>query len=157
MSQGPTGRIAALSLFFVIGNLWGPIGMLPAAAQAPAALSETQDVNAVPGVVVEIVQCKREAGVLSIRLRLRNTNEKSTYVPFGRDYDLFYVTAGNKKYFVLRDSEKAPLATPEHDTTIPQGGSYIWYAKYPAPPDEVKKISYYTSITAPFEDIPVSD
>jgi hypothetical protein len=33
----------------------------------------------------------------------------------------------------------------------------VWYAKYPAPPAEVKKVSYYTRATPPFEDVPVSD
>ena len=149
--------IAVLALLCSLVGLGMPDAILPAAAQAPATLSEAQDVNGAPGVVAEIAQCKREGGVLSIRMRFRNTGEKQVYVPFGHNYDLFYVTAGSKKYFVLRDSEKAPLATPAPDTNIPKGGSYVWYAKYPAPPEDVKKINFYTPLTPPFEDIPVSD
>lgn len=117
--------------------------------------------------VAEIVQCKREGGVLSIRMRLRNTSdaEASLNLITKGNYDQYYVTAGSKKYFVLRDSDKAPLANPitsdvatsAVQATIPKGGSFVWYAKYPAPPDEVKKITYYTPITTPFEDVPVSD
>jgi hypothetical protein len=141
----------------------------PAIAQGPAggALSEAQEVNGVSGVVAEIVQCKREGGVLSIRMRLRNTSdaEASLNLITKGNYDQYYVTAGSKKYFVLRDSDKAPLANPitsdvatgAVQATIPKGGSFVWYAKYPAPPDEVKKITYYTPITTPFEDVPVSD
>jgi hypothetical protein len=141
----------------------------PAIAQAPAggALSEAQNVNGVSGVVAEIIQCKREGGVLSIRMRLRNTSdaEVSLNLISKSNYDQYYVTAGSKKYFVLRDSEKAPLANPITTdaytgavrATIPKGGSFVWYAKYQAPPDEVKKINYYTPVTAPFEDVPVSD
>jgi hypothetical protein len=138
----------------------------PAAAQtAPGALSEAQDVNGATGVVVEMVQCKRDSGVLSIRMRIRNTSDATVEVKVlasGDWYDRYYVTAGSKKYFVLRDSEKTPLANPPTSygalsVEIPKGGTYIWYAKYQAPPAEVKKINYYTPITAPFEDIPVTD
>jgi hypothetical protein len=77
-------------------------------------------------------------------------------------YDRYYVTAGSKKYFVLRDSEKTPLANPPTSygalsVEIPKGGTYIWYAKYQAPPAEVKKINYYTPISPPFEDISITD
>ena len=37
------------------------------------------------------------------------------------------------------------------------GGSYIWWAKYPAPPTAIKKISYYTPITPPFDDVPITE
>jgi hypothetical protein len=144
------------------------VSIIPTAAQTPAggALSEPQDVNGASGLVAEIVQCKRAGSVLSVRMRLRNTgSEKKLYLKLvhGGNYDGYYLVAGNKKYFVLRDSEKTPLANPTNtfskdvETTIQKGGSFIWYAKYPAPPNEVKKITYYTPITAPFEDIPVSE
>lgn len=143
------------------------VSVVPVAAQTPAggALSESQDVNGAPGVVAEIVQCKREGGVLSIRMRLRNTGSEKSYLKMvhGGSYDGYYLVAGNKKYFILRDSEKTPLANPTNtfgkdvETTIPTGGSFVWYAKYPAPPNEVKKITYYTPITPPFEEIPVSE
>ena len=143
----------------------------PVMAQAPSgALSDPQDVNGAAGVVAEIVQCKREGGVLSIRMRLRNTGNAAAQVRLTShgNYDPYYVTAANKKYLVLRDSEQMPLASPvnwrasEPDfagvmADLPKGGSFTWYAKYPAPPAEVKKITYYTPITPPFEDVPISD
>ena len=129
----------------------------PAAAQGAAVVSEAQDVNGSPGLVAEIVQCKREGGVLSIRMRLRNTGDKSTGVLFRVKDDRFYITGASKKYLVLRDSEKTPLATSDDSTSIAKGASYVWYAKYPAPPAEVKKVTFYTPFTAPFEDIPIAD
>ena len=143
-----------------------PLRIAQAAAQtAPAALSEAQDVNGATGVVAEMVQCKRDSGVLSIRMRLRNTGDAAVEVKVlasGDWYDRYYVTAGSKKYFVLRDSEKTPLANPPTSygalsVEISKGGTYIWFAKYPAPPADVKKINYYTPITPPFEDIPITD
>ncbi len=143
----------------------------PAVAQtAPAALSEAQEINGAPGVVAEIVQCKRDAGVLSIRMRLRNTGSEDASITLvgSGNYDQYYVTAGSKKYFILRDTEKVPLASPINHragepafagvvANLPKGGSYTWYAKYPAPPVDVKKINYYTPITVPFEDVPIND
>jgi hypothetical protein len=143
----------------------------PVKAQSPVgALSDAMDVNGATGVVAEIMQCKREGGVLSIRMRLRNTGSEDTSVTLvgGGNYDQYYVTAGGRKYLVLRDAEKMPLASPINHragepafagvvANLPKGGSYTWYAKYPAPPIDVKKIIYYTPITVPFEDIPVSD
>ena len=114
-------------------------GAAPAVAQAtPAAISDAQDVNGVAGVVAEIVQCKRDSGVLSIRMRLRNTGDDQVNVSLIHlgNYDQYYFTAGSKKYFVLRDSEKTPLATQINASdssvvvTIAKGGSYVWYAKY---------------------------
>ena len=138
----------------------------PALAQtARGALTEAQDVNGVPGVVAEITQCKRDNGMLSIRMRLRNTGaaDVSNWRLVNDNIDQFYLVAANKKYLVLRDSEKTPLATAftgayrTLDISIPKGGAYTWYAKYPAPPDDTKKISFYTPLTPPFEDIPVSE
>ena len=160
-----TRRMFAVSVAMLLGGSINSSFLIRSAeAQAPEALSEAQDVDGAPGVVAEIVQCKREAGVLSIRMRFRNTGDKDITVPAIHDnnYDQYYVTAGSKKYFVLRDSDKTPLANPENEYggmhfDIPKGGSTVWYAKYPAPPDEVKKVSFYTPLTPPFEDIPVSD
>jgi hypothetical protein len=35
--------------------------------------------------------------------------------------------------------------------------TWTWWAKYPAPPAEVKSVSYFTSVAPPFEDIPITD
>jgi len=37
------------------------------------------------------------------------------------------------------------------------GGSYQWYAKYPAPPASVKSLTFYTRWTPPFDDVPITD
>jgi len=158
--------LGAAGLAVLTGPEDAPLRIAQAAAQtAPSAISEAQDVNDAAGVVAEIVQCKRDsAGVLSIRMRFRNTGnaEVTLGVIKGANYDQYYVTGGNKKYFVLRDSEKIPLANPFNDGSwvsakIPKGGTFTWFAKYPAPPAEVKKINYYTPLTTPFEDVPITD
>jgi hypothetical protein len=131
-------------------------------APAPAPLA-VQDTNQ-PGVVAELVECKRKDGVLTVKVRFRNggAEDASFYLVSSSDYDKQYVTAGSKKYFVLRDSEKTPLASVADAggnvrVPLPAGASWTWWAKYPAPPAEVTEIAYFTSAGAPFEDVPVTD
>jgi hypothetical protein len=150
--------IAATGAIVVAG-----LGMARSPALAQADVIQSQDTNE-SGVVAEITQCKRKDGVLTIKMRLRNTSQQDirVHVIESRGYDEYYVTAGDKKYFILKDTENVPLA-PQTDgggsltPKIDKGGTYTWWAKYPAPPADVKSVSYYTSISAPFEDIPITD
>jgi hypothetical protein len=141
------------------------LGLAGAAlAGAQTAPLQTQDTNTA-GVVAELTECRRSEGVLSIKVRLRNTGEASATVPLihGHNYDAYYVVAAGKKYFVLRDSEKTPLAVAptSYDGSVSaglkKGGIFLWWAKYPAPPPDVKKVTYVMPLGAPFENVPVSD
>ncbi|MBI4466691.1 MAG: hypothetical protein HY656_04615 [Acidobacteria bacterium] len=136
-----------------------------AAAQAakPAEPLQVQETNQA-GLVAEFTECKRKEGVLTIKVRLRNTSAQDVgvYVVSSRNYDDFYVMAAGKKYFVLQDSEKTPLAVAASGggsvyASISKGGTWTWWAKYPAPPASVKKVNYIWPLGAPFEDIPVTD
>jgi len=159
--------VAIVSLLFGIAALPSIACHQARAQTTPTALTEPQDVNGHPGLVMELTQCKLDGNMLSIRLRIRNTSTtdvKGWAFVENRVYiDQFYVLAANKKYLVLRDTDKVPLATPgTHDSgwaldvEVPANGTYTWYAKYPAPPPDVKKISFYTPYTLPFEDVPIS-
>jgi hypothetical protein len=151
-----------LSFVMLLGCVAGAFKALPATAQAANPI-QSQETNKA-GIIAELIECKREDGVMTIRLRLRNTTEQAVRVTLinGRNYDVYYVTAGNKKYFVLRDSEKNPL-TPladsggDLDVSLAKGDTYVWWAKYPAPPADVKKVSYYTPLTPPFDNVPIQD
>jgi hypothetical protein len=133
----------------------------PALAQTPAIQSQDSNIS---GIVAEITECKRQEGVLTVRLRFRNTTDKTEVVEVirGRNYDSYYLTAASKKYFILRDTEKVPLA-PAMDGSgnvraeIAAKGAYVFWARFPAPPADVKKISYYTPLTPPFDNIPITD
>jgi hypothetical protein len=133
----------------------------PASAQTPAIVAS--DTN-VAGVVAEVTECKRKEGVLSLKLRFRNTGatEADFNLIEGRNHDKLYVTAADKKYFVLRDSEKTPVSAQEDAfgnlrVKLAPGASWTWWAKYPAPPPEIEAVSYYTTVGPPIEDIPVTD
>jgi hypothetical protein len=134
-----------------------------ATAPAPAGALATQDTN-VPGIAADFTECKRKEGVLSVKLRFRNTSSAETAVPVisARNYEAFYVAAANKKYFILKDSEGTYL-TPSGDgfgnlsVHLPTNQQYTWWAKFPAPPADVKKVTLMTPLAPPFEDIPVTD
>jgi len=148
------------STAFVGTILLGPgTGVRPARADD---VIQSQDTN-IGGIVAEITQVKRKEGVLTIKMRLRNSGNDKVYtvvVDSGGGYDKYYLTAGDKKYFILRDTEKKPLAAGDGDTvnpTIEKGATYTWWAKFAAPPADVKSITVYTPISAPFEDLPITD
>src|SRR5438552_1845266 len=79
----------------------------PAAPQAAAtAAIQSQDTN-IAGIVAELTDCTRKDGVLTIKVRLRNTSTATIEVAVFQalsDLRKFYVTAENKKYFILADS-----------------------------------------------------
>ena len=150
----------------LLGGLAGAAFMAAGGARVwaqDADVIQSQDTN-IGGIVTEIIQCKRKNGVLTIKMRLRNTSDKKKGVSItdgSAAYDKYYLTAGDKKYFILRDSEKVPLATQDNgnyvNPDIDKDDTFTWWAKYPAPPADVKTITFYTGLTAPFEDLPITD
>jgi len=134
----------------------------PAAEQA--GVIQTQEAND-EGVVGELIVCRRSEGVLTIKVRFRNNSDKAVTLTFihwgsvGLDVPKFYVTAGNKKYFVLKDTDGTVLSSnsSNSDASLAPGKTFLWWGKYPAPPADVKKINFMMPITTPFEDVPISD
>jgi hypothetical protein len=137
----------------------------PPAAQ-PADVIQSQDAS-VDGIVAELTACQRSEGVLTIKIRFRNTSDKPGKLTFtnwnasGQDNPKFYVTAGNKKYFMLADSDGTVLSTNSTgngvDANIAPGKTFLWWAKYPAPPADVKKINFMMPVASPFDDVPITD
>jgi len=114
--------------------------------------------------MADVTECTRKDGVLSVKVRFRNTasEKKNLTLIDARNYEKYYLTAASKKYFILKDSEGTYL-TPEANgfgnlgVGLDPGGQYTWWAKYPAPPAEVKAVTLYTFVAPPLEDIPVSE
>jgi hypothetical protein len=137
----------------------------PPAAQSPDVI-QTQDAN-VDGVVAELTQCQRSEGVLTIKVRFRNNADKERHLVFthwnaaGSDNPKFYVTAGNKKYFLLADSDGTVLSINStgngFEASLDPGKTFIWWGKYPAPPADVKKINFMMPVTTPFDAVPITD
>jgi hypothetical protein len=68
-----------------------------------------------------------------------------------------YTVAQGKKYLALQDSAGSYVAADPILTAIRPGDSIPWWAKFPAPPADVKAISLYIPIASPFEDLPITD
>jgi len=142
----------------------------PAAQGSPAAQAsdviQTQDAN-VDGVAAEITQCQRSEGVLTIKVRFRNNADKERHIEFthwnaaASDNAKFYVTAGNKKYFLLADADGTVLSTNANgngvDAHVDPGKTTIWWGKFGAPPADVKKINFMMPVSTPFEAVPITD
>ena len=144
-----------------------PASSSPAqSAAAPGAgVIQSQDTNS-SGVVGELTEAKRSDGVLTIKIRFRNTGTQRSSVSFTewnapRDNEKFYVTAGEKKYFMLKDSDGTYLSTNSSQNGLAiqlnPGETFTWWAKYPAPPAEATKFNFVTPVASPFEDVPITD
>jgi hypothetical protein len=118
----------------------------------------------VEGIVAEVIESTRKEGVLTVRVRFRNTGAKDVkflLVHSGR-YDDNYLSAGKVKYTIIRDEKNYPVATPTDgggwvEPRIAKGKSWNWWAKFPAPPADQKKYSLYLKVGPPIDDVPIID
>lgn len=120
---------------------------------------QSQDTN-ISGVVAELIECKSKEGVLTVKVRFRNISGSKVWLSIDThhgSYEGFYITAENKKYFILRDSDDAPLA-PKYlgGVNLEKDQTHSWWAKFPAPPSKVKKIDLLMPQVLPFEEIPIT-
>jgi hypothetical protein len=152
----------AASTALILGIALGAPGAL-----AQVAAIQSQDTNTA-GITADIVEAKRSDQVLSVKIRLKNSDAKPARVKVyetspQRKIDGFYVQAEGKKYLALRDTEKVALAVAADSydgtltPTIAPGGTFTFWAKYPAPPASIKKFSFYWPLGSPFDDVPITD
>ena len=119
----------------------------------------------VDGVTAEITEALRKEGVLTVKMRLRNTGSAAAKVQITYDWndvDKWYAVAGSTKFLILKDSKNVPLMvqTNNYGTLTPEikaGGSFLFWAKYPAPPADARKFTFYNPLTPPIEDVAISD
>ncbi len=120
---------------------------------------QVQEVNA-PGLQAELTEVTRKDGVLTVKIRFRNTGTDALHHSFNTGhgaYDRFYVTAGTQKYFVLKDTEGEPLAPKYLDVNLDPGATSTWWAKFPAPPASENSIDLVIPDAPPFEDVAIAD
>jgi hypothetical protein len=156
-------RISLGCLLLIGATLFAGIGL--AQAQEPKAGGPLASIELdVPGVVAEVFESTRKDEVLTVRVRFRNTGAQAlsfNLADAGR-YDDQYITAAQTKYPVLRDSRGYVVATPmdpggDLTARIPAGGTWNWWAKFPAPPAGVNAYTLYLKVGPPIEDIPIID
>lgn len=133
-------------------------------AQAQDKPLQVQDAN-LEGVKAELTEVSRREGVVTVKIRYRNTGSaRVTLKLIGSppDVDKYYLIAGSTKMLPLRDSQKVPVMTPmsihgELQPDLKANASFLFWAKYPAPPATVKKVSIYTPLSPPFDEVPISE
>lgn len=152
-----------------VGTATTPASMVPPApAAARAAAIATAD-GETPGVRAEVTELKRTSGgTVSLKFAMINDSDKPvsfgyTFVDPAHDIkDIGGIggihlidPVGKKKYFVARDSESNCVCS-QKVADIPKGGRANLWAKFPAPPDDVQRISIVIPHFSPMDDVPLS-
>lgn len=147
-------KLLFLSLLIAAASAWAqknarPIAVVPIKLQ---------------GIVAEVVESARADGVLSLRIRLRNTGDKpvSVRVVEAGEFNTNYVSAESRKYLILHSPGGKHAASPADGsgnvgTSLKQGESWTWWAKFPAPPRHVRTYTYYWPLGDPIERLPIRD
>jgi hypothetical protein len=141
------------------------VGLGAAPAQTPKSSKPLASAELdVPGIGAEVIDSTRREGVLTVRVRFRNTGDKpvSLNLASAGQYDSNYITAAETKYPVARDSNGYVVATPmdpggDLTASIAKGGTWNWWAKFPAPPAGVKTYALYLKVGPPIEGVPIID
>lgn len=153
-------------------------GTGPAAVAAPAAPQAAAPSGLPPiasadgelaGVRVEVTELKRSSGgTLNLKFAMINDSDESvsfgySFVDKAHDNTDFggiggvhlIDPVGKKKYFVARDSENKCLCSQKVSDVPKRGRTNLW-AKFPAPPDDVERISIVVPHFSPMDDVPLS-
>jgi hypothetical protein len=117
------------------------------------------------GVSVELTSVTRGDGdTITIKFKYTNSGSKAAKIfdlgQFGGDNmaaHIYYVDGKNKKkYLVVKDAEGNAVASTLRYLEIEAGASRGGWAKFPAPPAGVDKITVYLPGAPPFESVTIS-
>ena len=151
------GQVAAVAAAPTSAPAAAAAGALPAIATADGETS---------GVRVEVTELKRSSGG-TVNLKFAMINDSDAAVSFGysfvdKDHEVTDFSGiggvhlvdpvGKKKYFVARDSENKCLCSQKVQDIAPGKRANLW-AKFPAPPDDVQKISIVVPHFVPMDDV----
>ena len=139
----------------------------PPALQAAAKSALATSDGAKPGSRVEVQELKRVSGG-TVMLRFTMINDADTSLNVGYDFgagstgDVSTVAGvhliepvGKKKYLVVRDTEnKCDCSRGVRDVAA-KSRANLW-ARFPAPPDNVEKITVIVPHFSPMDDVPIS-
>jgi hypothetical protein len=158
-AQSPPATLAKTGA----ANTPGPTSSAPSVAVIASADGEKA------GTRVDITELKRSSdNTLTLKFVMVNDSDKE--LGFGYDFgdkaneikDFASIGgvnlvdgAGKKKYFVVRDTENNCVCSRDLKDMPPRGRANLW-AKFPAPPDNVQKISIVIPHFGPIDDAPIS-
>jgi len=134
----------------------------PASPQATAPVPIAVEQHAKSGIEIALMEVRRTSGnTVTVRWQYRNTGTSGLNVDeLWNGYSIadrvYLIDPGNKKkYLVVRDAENTPIASDHRDNHIPAGKSTGAWARFPAPPADVTKITVAIPSAPPFEDVPI--
>jgi len=138
----------------------------PPLAQSAASPSTPVPVDGdLPGVKIALNELKRTSSTVTLKFTVFNTSGKTFQTQGVFDGDQYHryrhVAAihlidgeSKKKYFVVTDSDGTPLCS-NNILDIAAGSQITLWAKFPAPPNEVRKITVEIPHFVPFEDVAI--
>lgn len=122
----------------------------------------------IPGLSIEVTELKRSSGgTLTLKFVMVNNSEEEirfggTYGAGGGNADDYTVSGthlidavNKKKYLVVRDTGNQCVCS-KVERAVPVGERMNLWAKFPAPPEDVKVISVMVLHFAPMDDVPIS-
>ena len=146
-----------------------PATTTSAPAPAPAGVIASTD-GEKPGTHIDITELKRTSGG-TVNLKFTITNTSNEKLSMGASYLGDHTVSGDyyrgvsgihlidpvnkKKYFVVTDNDKNCLCSKEAPDVDPGGKLNLW-AKFPAPPPEVAKVTIEIPHFAPIDDVTIS-
>ncbi len=131
-----------------------------AVAAAPIAVSEGET----PGQRLEIQELKFvSGGALMLKFTVINDSDQPSRILGGIQSaeawsaDVVYLVdvPGKKKYLLVRDADNHCVCSRGLDNLAPKASANLW-AKFPAPPDDVKKIGVVVPHFVPADDVPIA-
>lgn len=138
--------------------------VFPASSPSDSPLATTE--GDVPGLKIAINELKRTSNTVTLKFTVYNGTDKSFSSQGVFDGDDFHRyrhlggvhlidTQSKKKYFVVTDSDGKVLSSNDFPDIAPRSQIMVW-AKFPAPPDDVQKITVEIPHFVPLEDVPIS-
>jgi hypothetical protein len=116
-----------------------------------------------PGITADITEFRRKGNTLTAKIRFINKGSQETVVHVHFDEMSLIDTANAKKYEALKDEKgnyiagvRAGYKDQWYDSIGPGQSMSVW-AKFPAPPPEVKSVTLQMEKTPPFEDMAIQD
>jgi hypothetical protein len=133
----------------------------PAPTPSSNALPSTQ--GEFPGLTLTVQELKRSSNALTLKFVLQSKGGMAFGYDFGEGGKEFgsiggihLIDAANKKkYFVVRDADGSCVCSRDI-ANIAAGSQSVLWAKFPAPPDDVQKITVEVPHFPPIEDVPIT-
>ena len=130
---------------------------------APAAEPIATTDGETPGERLQVQVLKLASGALTLKFTIINDSDKDSRVlggigsaePWTADGAYLVDAPGKKKYLVVRDAENHCVCSRGLPTLNAKSSINLW-AKFPAPPDGVQKISVVVPHFIPMDDVPIS-